>query len=45
MFLPIKVLNNTFQKVEIISRKGLNYCPYSFNPGIEVLDLCYDREA
>jgi len=42
-FLPIKVLDDTFQNVEIISGQRLNYCPYSFNPGIEVLDLCHDR--
>jgi hypothetical protein len=36
----VKVLNNTFQNAEVISREYLNYSPYSFYPGIEVLDLC-----
>jgi len=40
----VEVFKNTFHKVEIMSRQCLNYCPYSFDPGIEVLDLYHDGE-
>jgi hypothetical protein len=36
----VKVLNNTFQNIKIMPRQGLNHCPYSLYPTVEVLDFC-----
>lgn len=36
----VKVLNNTFQNIKIMSRQSLDYCPYSLYPAVEVLDFC-----
>ena len=43
--LLIKMLNDTFEEIKIMSRQRLNYSSNPFYPSIEVLDLCDSRNA